>query len=186
MLPIGRIYDTEQNAQDAVRKLQEAGVDPTRVVILSPAMHTDADAVEAAVPDLPTGHAIVYARALGKGDHVVLVKSFFGRGGNWGAILNSCNPVDTRDLPLIPARSASPFSDFFGMPTLSRSRSTMMTRLFPALSSPDYAFSASFGMKLLSSNPAPLSSMFKMKLLSSNPAPLSSMFKLKLLSSRKS
>jgi hypothetical protein len=186
MLPVGRIYDHEYNAQEAVRRLQEEGVAPEHVVLLVPGPDTDADAVERAVPNLPLGHAIAYRKALGKGQHVVVVQTFFGQGGSRSAILNSCNPVDTRDLPLIRTRSASPFSDLFGIPTLSRSRRTLMTRLFPALSGPDFALSAKLGMKLLSSNPAPLSSMFKLGLLSSNPAPLSSMFKIKLLTSRKS
>lgn len=186
MIPVGRIYDTEQKAQDAVRKLQDAGIDPDRVVLLNAGNNANADVVEQKVPNLPSGHAIVYGRALERGQHVVIVQTFFGRGESWSEILNSCDPVDVRDLPMIRTRSASPFSDFFGIPTLSRSRDTLMTRIFPALSSPDFAFSAKFGMKLLSSNAAPLSSMLKLKLLSSNPAPLSSMFKLKLLSSRKS
>jgi len=186
MLPIGRIYDTEQKARNAVQKLQEAGVAPDRVSFLSPGHGANADAVEAASPNLPAGHAIVYGRALSKGHHVVLVQSFFGQGGRLGSILNSCDPMDSRDLPLIRARNASPFSDLFRIPTLSRSRQTTMARIFPALSSPSFAFSSKFGLKLLSSNAAPLSSMFKIKLLSANPAPLSSVFKLKLLSRRKS
>jgi hypothetical protein len=186
MLPVGRIYDTEQQARAAAQKLQDEGIAPERVALFVSAPDANADAVEQAVPNLPPGHAIVYGRALQNGQSVVVVQTYFGRGESWSSILNSFNPVDTQDLPLVRTRSASPFSDLFGMPTLARSRDTLMTRIFPALSSPDFAFSSKFGMKLLSSNPAPLSSMLKLGLLSSNPAPLSNMFKLKLLSSRKS
>ena len=60
------------------------------------------------------------------------------------------------------SKKAAPLSDFFGLVALSKNRQSFLSRMFPALSGPNFSLSAMFGMPLLSKNPAPLSSMLGM------------------------
>jgi hypothetical protein len=91
--------------------------------------------------------------------------------------------------PLSRPRSA-PFSDLFGWPALSRGR-TFQAK-YAELTSPDWTFSARLGLRLLSRKSKPWASLrgksgpawtrsFGLPLLSANPAPLSARLNMHLL-----
>jgi hypothetical protein len=101
------------------------------------------------------------------------------------------------------SRNSETYSEFWGIPVLSKKRFSFLGRWLPTLTSPRFALSSVFGIGLLSNNATPLSSMLGMPvksgatgeawtssfglplLLKSNPTPLSSSLGLPLLSKRR-
>lgn len=144
---------------------------------------------------LPGGYKNFCIQNLGMGRSIVAVRVHFGRGQEAIEIMESCGAIDSGHLPQPISRDPSPFSDFLGIPTLSKSEPMTL------LTDSDWTLSWMFNLKLLSKKPAPLSSMFGMRLLSSSKqswkssfgmpllsdkaAPLSSMFGLKTLTTEK-
>jgi len=171
MTPIGRMYQTEAQARDAVNKLVEGGFAEETIVLLSPdAAGVGDSALEMArsvLPaEVPGHHAIVYARGLERGQSLVLVDAPFGWGEIARNILVDCGPVSAGP-PRLPARRPAPFSDLIGFPTLSTRGRSYFSRVLPELTGPGYSFSSKVGLPLLSRNPAPLSSLLRLKTVSS-------------------
>ncbi len=171
-----RMYETEQQGQDAVSKLEAIGVGSNMFVVLNPDFGNEESTVRSAVADgrLPGGLGNAVTQALKKGRTIVSTELPYGAGQRVEDILDSCGPVDTDSLPEVMPSNPAPFSDFFGIPTLARSRSTTRLSKGPQ--------SRSFGLALLSSNPAPLSSIFKLPMKSKRPKHAS--FGLPLLSKK--
>lgn len=190
-----RIYETEEQARSAIDRLVELGFSRSDTLLLTPSDNNDA-AVRAAVDSdfLPPRYRRVITNKLNTGRTVVAVSPPFGTAQRVAFVLDSFNPVETSSLPTFGRANPSPLSDFLGIPTLSRSKST--TTLATG-----WSFSSAIGMPMLSRNPTPLSSLiglktltdnksktrsFGMPLLSNNPTPLSSLIGLKTLTANKS
>ena len=182
-----RLFETEQQAQDAMAKLKDIGLGDNMIVLLTPSPGSEESAVRDAIAagKLPGIQVNVATKALRAGRSVLSVELPYGAGQRVDDILASCNPVDTEMLADVPSANASPFSDFLGIPTLIDGTSS--TRL---LSGPK---ERSMGFPLLTRGGKPMfgavkpfrkNSSMGLPLLSNNPTPLSSLFKLKLLSGR--
>lgn len=195
MKPVARMYETEEQARDAVSKLKEAGYSESSIFVMAPkAAKKKAapvaegeegqapapapaaapvkmtaeelmDAVSAAGPMLKT-RAIKYARGLEQGLSLVVVGAPYGYNATAAAILDSCKPVDDGGLALVSDHNPSPFSDFIGFPCLQAEKESNTSAFGEPLTDPDWTFSSKIGMGLLSDNPAPFSSKFGWKLLS--------------------
>jgi len=200
------MYETEQQARDAVRKLMEAGFPDDTILLVTPGSG-GTGSIEGVSAALSAGFALggntsAYTQGLQRGRSLVVVRAAFGFGQEAVSILDSCGPVETETLPEpeIPKKryQAAPFSDFMGFPLLSSSQAgkcdavELMSRV---------TMTNSFGYRLLSDKAAPLSSLFGlqilmnggqmgnqsfgMPLLTDNTAPLSSTFGLPLLAGRR-
>jgi hypothetical protein len=106
-----------------------------------------------AIPrSVPKNQAIAYARALEEGLWVVVVEAPF----NWGQVatghLLAAGPITPVGVPMVSPRNPSPFSDWLGFPTLSTRGRSYLSRIFPELSNPRFAFSSMLGMKMVSSS----------------------------------
>lgn len=204
----GRIYKTEQQAQEMMDKLKAEGFGSSSAMLTPESVGEDAslrDIITDAVlnGNVPKYQAIVYLRALKEGHSVVLVDPAIGYGAAADAILEAGEPENPGGFPFLQGSNSTPLSDIFNIPVLSNPdrRQTMWARMFSPLTRHDWNLSSKFGMGLLSNNAAPLSSMIGyktlsgndrawetsmgMKLLSNKPTPLSSMFGLPLLTSRR-
>ena len=201
-----RMYETEQQARDAVRKLVEAGFPDDTILLVTPGSG-GAGSIEGISAALSAGFSLggdvsAYAQGVQRGRSLVVVRAAFGFGQQAVSILESCGPVETETLPEpeLPKKryQAAPFSDFMGFPLLSSSQAgkcdavELMSRV---------TMTNSFGYRLLSDKAAPLSSLFGlqilmnggqmgnqsfgMPLLTDNTAPLSSTFGLPLLAGRR-
>jgi hypothetical protein len=177
MIVYGRTYETLEKARAAVGLLRANQFVEEAIQLVPPGGKLPSD--------LPTGHDVAYARRLVVGSCVVLVRAHFGQGELALQALNGAGPEDPAGIPMVKARNPSPFSDLFGLPTLSRRRVSFLSRVFSPRTRADWAFSSLLGMKLLSGKGAPFSSLLGLKLLSSNPTPLSSLLGLKTLSAPK-
>lgn len=196
MIPIVRLFPTEQAARDAVAKLVKDNISSRTIAVINPDYQGATSAIDAAVRDgmIPGVYRKATADALRNGRSVVCVTPPYGKSQSAIRILNRSGAVDTDSLPDYTRDSAAPFSEFLGLPVLTEGRSSLK------LARSDFTFSSWFGLGLLSRRATPLSSMFGLKLLSSKTgsraagtsvqrmsgkaAPLSSMFGMKLLSSK--
>jgi hypothetical protein len=147
MTPIGRMYATEERARDAARRLQEDGFAESSIAVVAPGSGPRA------IPrSVPKNQAIAYARALEEGLWVVVVEAPF----NWGQVatghLLASGPITPIGVPMVNPRNPSPFSDWIGFPTLSTRGRSYLSRIFPELSNPRFAFSSMLGMKTVSSS----------------------------------
>ncbi len=199
MIPMLRIYDSQERAQEAARALVSRGFEERSVLLLTPSPGQEAAQVRAAVEDelVAGSQAPFCTRSLQQGRSVVAVRVPFGRGQVAVGTLEDYGPVDTEQIPAYEARNPAPLSDLLGIPTLTEDQGAF----FGALVGSSWTFSSLFGLGLLSRNPAPLSSLFGMKtltkpkknwersfglpLLSRNPAPLSSLLGMKTLTKPK-
>lgn len=163
MTSIGRMYETEEKAQDAARRLKEDGFLANTIAVVAPGSRAGA------IPrSVPRNQAIAYSRALAAGHWLVVVEAPF----NWGQVatghLLDAGPVHPRGVPMLRPRNPTPFSNFIGFPPLSSRGRSYFSGIFPELSNPRFSFSSMLGMKLLSRNAAPLSSMVGLKTVSSS------------------
>ncbi len=204
----GRIYKSEEQAQDVMDKLKSGGFGGCSAIITPTSAGPEIsyrDICDDTVlnGDVPRYQGLVYAEAVKDGKSVVLVDPAIGFGGEAEAILEAGEPENTGGFAYMELNNGTPLSDIFSVPTLSNPdrRLSVWSRSFKPLTRHDFTLSSKFGMGLLSSNPAPLSSKIGyktlsgndrpwetsmgMKLLSNNPAPLSSMFGLPLLTRRR-
>jgi hypothetical protein len=225
MIPIVRIYATQQQARDAARALAENGFPDDAVHLLTSTAEGEPAAADASAAALVAGYALgsyprvftsehvkASARALAEGRSLVGVRAGFGQGQTAMNILDGFDPVDTHlvmpesesakldwdeaaplssalGIPTISPNSPAPLSDFLGLPPLSSGLS-FLSRWFRPLSRPDFSLSSMFGMpllsmKTLSGDKGYGTHSFGLPLLSRNPAPLSSMLGLKTLSRRR-
>lgn len=191
-----RMFETEKAADDAAKKLGEAGFE--RYVTLHPSkvQGEEESAVWTAARDgiLPGACIRACVNALTEGRSLVGVEPYFGRGQEALNILEDGGAVESDTLPSVTTHNPAPLSDTLNIPTLTTF--TPMT----GLKDPHWTFSSKIGMPLLSNNPTPLSSKLGMKvltkpthtktssfgmpLLMNKPAPLSSMFGMKVLSKK--
>ncbi len=202
--PIVRMYETEQQARDAVSELREEGFPEDRIFLVTPGAGIDEGPSEAISRAIMAGHVLrshaqVYAQGIQGGRSLVVVHAPFGSGVLATRTMDSFGPVDTgirlpeRRSPAwdeaAPLSSAlqlrsilrdrpAPFSATVSLPTLSRGRS-FLSSLFRELARSDFAL---FGRSELSPNPAPLSSLFGLKTVSESEGPRRSSFGLPLLS----
>jgi hypothetical protein len=160
MIPVGRLFETEDQARNAMAKLKAEGFGES-IVTLVPA-GTSADAMPG---DVPRDQAISYARSLAKGHTLVLVRAGFGWGGTATQILDECGPISRTSLPSVPPRNPSPFSDWIGFPVLSERGRGYFSRVFPELTRPNFSLSAKLGIKLLSERKGPWEKSFGFPLL---------------------
>lgn len=196
---IVRMYDSEERAGDAVKKLKKAGFADDAILAMTPgSAQSVANAIVAG--QMMGYRASFYAERVQQGRSLVAVEAPFGRGELATQILDDSGPVD-QDLKLpedavknewgegaplshalglsvLSRNNPTPLSDALGLSTLGRSG----TYLTSELSTRKYMLSGPDGPQL-SSNPAPLSSMLGLPVLSrrvsrtklsNNPAPLSS------------
>ena len=205
MIPIVRIYASEEKALAAARALEEAGFEDV-ALIANVAAGEEASTVRAAIDagSLPGSHAAACTRCLEQGQAIVSVRALFGSGQRATDLLELHEPVDTELLPRYSPRDPSPFSDLLGIPVLTKY--TPMTDLSiikytfgePSVSGrsatplsslvglkPLVDFgkkSKSFGLALLSRDAAPLSSLLRLKTLTSASRDRQTSFGLPLLS----
>jgi hypothetical protein len=177
---IGRMYETEAQARDAMEKLKDDGFAEKTMFLVPPG--TTAEAMPAGVP---RDHAFSYARGIEHGHTLLLVDAGFGWGETVSQIMDSCGPVSARSLPLLRPRNPAPFSNLIGMPTLSTRGRSYFSRMFPELTAPGFHLSSKFGMKLLSQKKGPWEKSFGMKLLSRKEGPWEKSFGLPLLKKRR-
>lgn len=204
--PIVRIFETEQQARDAVRKLAEDGYPEGSIYLVTPSMGGEeaptgagADTLAAALKagSLMTETAEIYAERVERGRSLVVVPAAFGYGRRAAEIMDECGPVDTDiELPEPPYdfTLGTPFSSTVCLPVLTRNRPAPLSGLigltplvhgrttFGTLTNPHYMFSSLLGLRVLGGRAAPLSSTFGLKLLSTKKGPWRSSFGLPLLS----
>jgi hypothetical protein len=180
------MYETDQQARDAVGKLRGEGFPKDTIFLVTPAPKSDEETAEPLSMAIKAGFvpqrdARVYSELLGQGRSLVAVRAPFGQARLATAILDGSGPVDTGIRPpekrSVAWETGAPFSSSLLLPTLSRRK-------------PD-AFSMSFGLPTLSSGPTtrakladPQLALFGQPSLSRNPSPLSSMFHIKTISGK--
>ncbi len=193
LIPIGRLFKTEKQANAAAKKLIERGCEKDWISVIKAGSVGDGDSAETlsaeiigghAAGHLPADHAHVYAEGLQRGLSLVLVTVPFGSGRVAAAVLDSFDPVDIVLPPVVESQGlksqATPLSDLFCLPTLSHNPSPFAS-MFGGLLSSKLTFPNWFGGPL-SHNPTPLSSRFGLKTLSGEAGPGDSSFGLPLLS----
>lgn len=202
--PIVRMYATEQQARDAVRKLQHEGFPDDQIFLVTPASGGTAEAIAAAIMAgfVLRSHARIYAQGIQAGRSLVVVRASFGHTQDAIDVLNSFGPVDTGlslpkepsvawdeaapvssafRLPVLLRNSPAPLSRTFGWPPLSKGRTSWLAAMFGEIGNPHFALSSLLGMGLLSRNPAPLSSIFGMKTVTASAGPWQKSFGLPIL-----
>jgi hypothetical protein len=205
--PIVGIFESEEQARDALGKLRESGFAEDDTLLVAPAGGRKAGALSALSTALVAGQVLgeragFYAERVQSGRTLVVVRAPFGRANLASTILKGAGPVDTElqlsaDEP-VSSRAAplstqlgwtvlqrdrpTPLSTFFGIPTLSRRR-RFMAWLFGELASPHWTLSSRFDWRMVIDAPAPLSARFNWPVLLANPAPLSSRLGWPLLTS---
>lgn len=206
MTGYARLYETEQQAHDAVNELRANGFPDNAVFMMTPAYGRDSGFGEGSINQesavSPSGAGVTldalanamrtgnllgdnvdaYVEGLRSGHSVVAVEAPFGYGQPAVDILESFGPVDSiknrpqeprkpsawkSDTPLstalglnvIKSDTPAPFSDYWGIPTLSGRRSFLSWLFGPPLS-PNFKFSSMLGLGLLTRGGTPLSSLF--------------------------
>jgi hypothetical protein len=180
---IVRMYDAEERARDAVKKLKEAGFQDDAILALSPG---SADSLASAITagQKMGSRAGFYAERVRQGRSLVAVEAPFGQGQLATEILDGCGPVD-QDLkvpedavrnrwgdeaaplsdalgwPVLTRNEPAPLSDSLGMRTLSRNQYYLTSEL----ANPNFTLSERLGLRLLSRDPTPLSSMLGLPVL---------------------
>jgi len=204
--PIVRIYETEQQAREAVRRLAEDGYPEGSIYLVTPSTGgaeapagAGADTLAAALKagSLMTETAGIYAERVERGRSLVVVPAAFGYGRRAAEIMEEVGPVDTDiRLPEDPYdfTLGTPFSSTVCLPVLARNRPAPLSGLigltplvrgrttFGTLTNPHYMFSSLVGLKVLGGKAAPFSSLFGIKLLTTRKRPWNASFGLPLLS----
>ncbi len=203
-----RIFATEDAARAAAAELSELGLEDNRV--LTPAAGGadggEEKAVRAAIDDglIPSGFAFVCAESLKRGRCLTAVNVSFGWSVKAMEIMDGAGAVDNHLLKPYAGRNPSPFSDIFGLPTLTKFVSSF--ELLPGrwrftpeflgmpilsknqegkanLSKPKRPWMRSFGLPILSDSKSktrlstpkrPWTKSFGFPMLAKNAAPLSS------------
>ena len=175
-----RIYESEEEAQEASARLAEAGYLNQAVFFAYEHAGQEEDTVRSAVENglLPEAQANLCIRSLQQSRSLVSVTTVVGRTHQALDIMESAGAVDADIQRRYTISNPTPFSDALGIAAL--------TRFVPitALASPYWRFSSLLGLGLLSRNPTPLSSIFGMKVVSTPKRPWTSSFGLPLLSGK--
>ena len=135
--PVVRVYGTEQQANDAIARLQEYGFAEDGILALRPGAEGGADSPEALRSAVSTGflpqeRAELYADALHHGETLVAVRPPFGRGQVAIDILDSFAPVETglrRQGPEALWDVAAPLSSALHAPAVWRGQPAPYSRL---------------------------------------------------------
>jgi hypothetical protein len=207
MANIVRIYDTEDKAREAVRKLADDGFPADAICLVTPSVAggeegepagASGDALSTAMVagGLMGDGAELYASRVRAGRSIVAVPAAFGYGRRAMDIMDEVGPVDTDVRPPEDPydwNEGTPFSASVSLPVLTRNRPAPLSGLigltpliegratFGTLTSSKYFPSAVTG-PLLSRKAAPLSSMFGLKTLLTKRGPWRSSFGMPLLS----
>lgn len=180
-----RVYASAEQASAAVAELVDEGFDQLSIRALSASPGQESNLLESHVSEgfVDGAQSSLWLQMLQEGRTIVSVKAPLYKGQLAEDILDNHAPLKA-GVPDSAQSGGTPMSDWLGMPAVINRPSK--TRLIGSI------HNQSFGINLLSSNPAPLSSLFGMKLLSqgkssttlsSNPAPLSSKLGMPLLKS---
>jgi hypothetical protein len=179
MTNIARAYDSEQQALDAKSQLIAAGLTEDRISVVTPNLSSPGDSLRAGNSLGQHRGAESYARALDKGQTVLVANVYFGTGVAMSAIMDSCNPamVDPVDDEDDPYHRGTPMSFALGMPVLMRDNPAPLSRfLGMSTESKGRSFlSKWFGGELLHSA-SPLSSALNMSTVTSGGGTTSSRF----------
>jgi len=172
-----RLFESEREAQAGAARLIEEGFprDSVSVISASPGSESVVVAEAKRSGRLPGSHAEACTAALKRGRAIVTVAAPFAHELQAIELLEASGAVETETLPVVSPRDPSPFSDFLGLPVLSRSRTTTQLARKP------YTFPLWLGLGLTSRKAAPLSGMFGLKTLSRPKRPWTSSFGLPLL-----
>ena len=164
MIPLIRVYESEQQANSAVAQItshDDITINSDYVVVHSSASVADPAASRAwGVDGMPTVFRKFFAEQAAMGRAIVAAAPPYGQGQLIKRVLNKNNPIEI-ELPEVIRSEPAPLSDWLGLPVLSNKKPNV--RLITV--SPD----VSFGFGLLSSNATPLSSKFGLKVLKDGP-----------------
>ena len=184
-----RVYETEQQAADAVRKLEDAGFAAASLLHVTPTAG-DAAARATALDMRHLGDFV--AEQVAKERSVVAVRPAFGQSRLATAILDQAGPLavaaPAQKAEATRKSSATPLSDLFGWKVLSdraapmsdkSGKQVLMNQAAPLSDKfgwPTRSQKTHFMTSKLSSKPAPFSSRLGLRLLSDKAAPLSDKF----------
>ena len=190
--PIVRMYATAQQATEALNKLMTWGFKESETTLITPSSFASPASTDAVVAAISAGHVLTYyakilAKGVSSGHSLVIVRAPFGTGGHAVEILERYAPVDSglpKDndlglswddaapfssalhLPALSKAGASPFSEFWSLPTGSGKSWTLSSLLgLPELTSSGAPTTSGLGLPLLSHKAAPFSSLFGLPLL---------------------
>jgi hypothetical protein len=213
---IVRMYGSEKQARDAVRKLKAEGFRREGILLVTPSPKGDAESVQAIAGSpvlalLPRGHAEIHAEGVRQGRSMVAIRAPFGQGQLAKEILQSCDPTaqgpGVPEVPSVAWEVAAPLSSGLRIPTLWRNRPEPLSQLlgratlrqgrtfedkYPSLKDSRWTFSSRLGMPLLSGNQHGRASLsgrtgdawkrsFGLPMLSREPAPFSRVLNMHLL-----
>jgi len=166
MRPITRLYDSEAAAHQAEANLLEAEVPRDSILIISPVELNPSARVDEAIAreQLEPGHRTALIKALAEERWMVSSTPFFLIAGSAETAMDEAGPVDLQRLPEYIPDDPAPFSNWLGIPVLTRGESH--TGLF------EFNKDSAFGLRLISRSPTPLSSLFRMPLLTKNKGPI--------------
>jgi hypothetical protein len=203
MVPIVRLYGSENDAETAVSNLKQDGFPENTIFLLKPSEAGNADqAVQAEIDAgrMPKGVRRIATDSLKNSRCVLTVYTQYGSSLPATRIMDACNPVDTERLPEGDPDEGRTTSEFLGMPLLTERRLMTLSDEHGA-SKKRFTFESFFGLGLTMNKAAPLSDALNMKavqerpkdwagttgmtLLSNNATPLSSALNMKTLIERK-
>jgi hypothetical protein len=134
MATIARAFESEDQAREAMHQLISRGVPADRMQLVNP--HADSNSAAAG---LRAGSALAahrdteaYAKALDKGQVLVLVEPYFGTAIRMSRVMDDCSPCplemqgDWED----PLHTASPLSFMLGLPVLIRNNPAPFSTFF--------------------------------------------------------
>ena len=188
-MPLIRIFDTAEAANEAAGELKKAGLEGSGVQILG---RDSGDASAKAFMTMGVGKARAdeLAERVAAGSAVLIADPPFGTAGRATAILERGGAGEgvTTATVISDGRErdpATPLSSAAGWRVLLNDPTPLSSWLkWPALSRRQSPGDTSHGLPILSGNAAPLSSAVGIKTLSANPAPLSSLIGMKVLTSQ--
>ncbi|MEM1089781.1 MAG: hypothetical protein AAGI67_05335 [Pseudomonadota bacterium] len=147
MLSTVRLYEQEQQAQEAASQLKQAGFRDDTIMVLTPGEESAAAVVSAINKNqMAARFRKVCIQALQNGKTVLAVWPSFGMGLTAEEIMDSFGPVDTDSLPPYVPYDPSPLSDLLGIPTLVKHEHSINIR---QLTRPGWTLSSMFGIGLL-------------------------------------
>lgn len=205
-----RMYKTEQQARDVIRKLEEDGFPEETIFLVTSASGGNGPSVGSISDAIAAGYVLgsdakVYAQGVERGLTLVLIRAGFGHGQSAVNILDSGGPVETELLPpprlsvdyddaaplsrsfqweVLKQNQPAPFSAWLGIQPIAPGSIFDRSFGFPVLNNKAAPLSSLFGLKTLSGDAGPGEASFGLPLLLADPAPLSSKFGLPLLTSQ--